>query len=62
MSLKVLKVLLEIEIYLINFLCKPQLSILYLNIINLSPLIIELLFQEFTRLNIKHDDFFRTEF
>ena len=60
--LEVLEVLLEIEIYLLDPFCKPFLSSLDLDFSDLGPLIIELLFQEFTRLDIELNDFFWTEF
>lgn len=62
MLLEVLEVLLEIEIYLLDPFCKPFLSSLDLDFSDLDPLIIELLFQEFTRLDIELNDFFWTEF
>jgi len=57
--LEVLEILLEIEIdfldpSLILLLCPLDLYASYL-----GPLIIELIFQEFTRLHIEHDDFIR---
>jgi hypothetical protein len=60
-SLKVLEVLLEIHIYLLDSFSEPLLSFDDLNFSYLSPLIIELLFQELTRLHIEHDNFFGTE-
>ena len=60
-SLKVLEVLLEIHIYLLDSFSKPLLSFDNLNFSYLSPLIIELQFQELTRLHIEHDNIFGTE-
>ena len=59
---KVLEVRLEIEIYLLDPIGISFFSYLDLNISDLSPLIIELIFQEFTRLHIEHYDFLWTKF
>ena len=61
MLLEVLEVLLEIEIYLLDPFCKHFLSSLNLDFSDLGPLIIELRFQEFTRLDVELDDFFWAE-
>ena len=56
---KVPEILLEIEIYLLDRFSILLLSLPYLCVSYLVPLLIELLFQEFTRLNIEHDDLIR---
>lgn len=59
--LQVLEILLEIQIYFLDPLLILLLSPLDLNISNLGPLFIELLFQEFTRLHIELNDVIRSE-
>jgi hypothetical protein len=61
LSLEVLEILLEIEIYFLDPSLILLLSPLDLNVGYLGPLIIELLFQEFTRLRVEIDDLFRRE-
>ena len=61
MPLEVLEILLEIEIYFLDSSLILFLSPLYLYVSYLSPLIIELLFQEFTWLHVEIDDIFRRE-
>jgi hypothetical protein len=60
-SLEVLEILLEIEINLLDAILILLLCPLDLYVSYLGPLIIELLFQEFTRLHVEHDDFIRRE-
>ena len=59
--LQVLEILLEIQIYFLDPLLILLLSPLDLNISNLGPLFIELLFQEFTWLHIELNDVIRSE-
>jgi hypothetical protein len=53
--LKVLEILLEIEIYFLDPLFILLLSLPYLNVSYLAPLLIEFLFKKFTRLHVEHD-------
>ena len=59
--LEILEILLEIEINLLDAILILLLSPLDLYVSYLGPLFIELLFQEFTRLHVEHDDFIRRE-
>ena len=59
--LEVLEILLEIEVNLLDAILILLLSPLDLYVSYLGPLIMEFLFQEFTRLHVEIDDILRRE-